>query len=448
MNSSNPISSAAKRSRLAAKALATALLLATSAAAQAVPSFARQTGLECTSCHLSWPELTPTGRQFKLNGYTTGDRQRFPVAAMIQASRTASASVDPSAPDQFPKDRDVVLQQASLFAAGKINDHVGVFSQWSYDGVAHHSSIDNVDLRYANRWGDKSNELVYGFTLHNNPTVQDIYNTGPAWGFPFASSSVAVPSNASTLVDGGLAQQVAGIGAYLRWKKMLYAELSAYRTADKAFSVLRAGTDRAADAALKGYNPYWRVALEREWDDGKHSAMIGAYGLTVNRYPDATDPTGPTDHFADTGVDAQYQYITDKHRFSAQTNWIHEKQDWNASFAAGGTENPSNHLNTNRSKLTYYYDTKYGATLGYVATSGSTDNVLYNTGSAITGSANASPNMSAYVVELNYLPKRDIRLALQYTSYRKFNGASDNYDGLGRNARDNNTTYLLAWFMF
>ena len=37
---------------------------------QAVPSFARQTGLSCTACHTVWPQLTPFGRIFKLDGYT------------------------------------------------------------------------------------------------------------------------------------------------------------------------------------------------------------------------------------------------------------------------------------------------------------------------------------------------------------------------------------------
>jgi hypothetical protein len=32
--------------------------------------------------------------------------------------------------------------------------------------------------------------------------------------------------------------------------------------------------------------------------------------------------------------------------------------------------------------------------------------------------------------------------------YSKFNGASNNYDGFGRNASDNNTFYLLGWLMF
>src|SRR6202163_4318895 len=40
--------------------------------AQALPSFARQTGQPCGTCHTDFPALTPYGRRFKLLGYTTG----------------------------------------------------------------------------------------------------------------------------------------------------------------------------------------------------------------------------------------------------------------------------------------------------------------------------------------------------------------------------------------
>ena len=34
------------------------------------PSFSRQTGLSCSACHYQFPQLTPFGRLFKLNGYS------------------------------------------------------------------------------------------------------------------------------------------------------------------------------------------------------------------------------------------------------------------------------------------------------------------------------------------------------------------------------------------
>ncbi len=47
-----------------------ALLISAPRSADAVPSFSRQTGFACSSCHTNPPELTPLGRAFKLNGYT------------------------------------------------------------------------------------------------------------------------------------------------------------------------------------------------------------------------------------------------------------------------------------------------------------------------------------------------------------------------------------------
>jgi hypothetical protein len=431
--------------------------------AHAVPAFARQTGFDCVTCHLSWPELTQVGREFKLGGYTqikesNGERPwlslqtdgpppRIPLAAMAQVSLTHTQSTA-SDPSEFPRNNAATLQQLSLFYAGRIAEYLGAFAQWSYDGVAHHSSIDNVDIRLANRYSSGATEVKYGLTLNNNPTVSDIYNSTPAWGFPFASSSVAAAPNAASLIDGGLGQQVAGPGAYAMWNQTLYAEVAGYRTADGAFSIFRAGTDKSSDAVLDGVAPYWRLALEHRWDEGKQSMMVGTYGIDARKFPDSLDPTGPTDRFRDVAIDAQYQYITDRHRFSAQANWIRENQHLDASFDAGTASNQTNTLKTFRGKLTYYYDRQYGTTVSLFRAWGTPDDALYDTGASVTGSKNGSPNTSGYVVEFDWLPRRDIRLALQYTGYTKFNGASTDYDGMGRNARDNNTLYLLGWFMF
>ena len=245
---------------------------------------------------------------------------------------------------------------------------------------------------YAGRYAGSGVDVAYGITLNNNPTVSDIYNTTPTWSFPYAASSVAVASNASTLIDGGLAQQVAGLGLYTLWNRTLYAELAAYRTADGALSLLRAGTDKASDAVLDGSAPYWRLALQRAWDSGTHTAMVGTFGLVARKFPDPGDPTGPSDRFRDVGVDAQYQFVTEPHRFTAQLEWIDERQQLDATFAAGDAANSTNTLRTLRAKATYYFDLKYGATLQYFRTQGSADGVLYGSGDPVTGSASGSPN--------------------------------------------------------
>jgi hypothetical protein len=45
------------------------------APARALPSYARQTGQPCGTCHTDFAGLTPYGRRFKINGYTAGGGQ-------------------------------------------------------------------------------------------------------------------------------------------------------------------------------------------------------------------------------------------------------------------------------------------------------------------------------------------------------------------------------------
>src|SRR6266567_5367745 len=132
--------------------------------AQAVPSYARQTGQECVACHVSFPELTPYGRYFKLTGYTIGKVaissegvNYVPLAVMAQASVTNTRNnheTDPDTGESVPvtqRNNSLVFSGASLFLASKVNDNIGGFVQWSYDNLATtaagtlggHSSIDN-----------------------------------------------------------------------------------------------------------------------------------------------------------------------------------------------------------------------------------------------------------------------------------------------------------------
>ena len=231
-----------------------------------------------------------------------------------------------------------------MFLAGKVTDYLGGFIQWSYDNLATtadgslggHSGADNMDIRAVGKYSGADAaepDLIYGATVNNNPTVQDVWNSTPAFGFPYTSSPLASTPAAATLIDSSLAQQVAGIGGYVFWKKTWYGEVSFYRTADGAFSFLRQGQDIHTDggvAALKGYNPYWRFAYSHDW--GANSIMVGTYGMIGDRYPSNLDTSTATDRFRDIAVDAQYQYITDPHTFTAQVTYIEEKQSYNASF--------------------------------------------------------------------------------------------------------------------
>jgi hypothetical protein len=95
--------------------------------AQALPSYARQTGQQCAACHNGFPELTPYGRQFKLNGYVwTGGTSNFPpIAAMAIPSFTnVRKGVDGGLAPGFGYNNDFAFT-GSLFYGGKIFDGLG-----------------------------------------------------------------------------------------------------------------------------------------------------------------------------------------------------------------------------------------------------------------------------------------------------------------------------------
>ncbi len=173
--------------------------------AQAVPSFQRQTGMECNACHTMFPELTPVGRNFKINGFTAtkhGDKPYEwppPVSAMVQLSFThlnrdmPTGSFDPS---NRANDNVNVPQAISLFYGGRIyGEHLGAFVQGTYDGVGNKFFLDNTDIRLVGKPQLFGKDLVLGLTLNNNPTVSDPLNTTPAWGFPSAAPAVALTPN-------------------------------------------------------------------------------------------------------------------------------------------------------------------------------------------------------------------------------------------------------------
>src|ERR1700736_1141990 len=61
---------------------------------QALPSFARQTGQPCGTCHTDFPALTPYGRRFKLLGYTPGGGQFRTTPFSSNAGIDARAEYD------------------------------------------------------------------------------------------------------------------------------------------------------------------------------------------------------------------------------------------------------------------------------------------------------------------------------------------------------------------
>jgi hypothetical protein len=421
-----------------------------------VPSFSRQTGLACSACHFQFPQLTPFGRLFKLNGYTLtalstigqpGDSAPHeslklspipPLAAMLVTGLTQTARAQPESQNgtvSFP-------QQLSLFVAGQISPHVGMFTQFTYAAADGAIGIDNIDLRWAKHGSVADHDMLFGFTLNNNPTVQDVWNTAPAWSFPFMSSDAAPSPAASTMIDGALGQQVAGLGAYSLYDNTLYAELSAYRSAPQG-SEQPLGS--SATNVTKGVIPYWRVALQHAWPSTY--AMIGTYGFAAHLYPAGV--TGPTNNYTDAAVDAQVEHHAASAMWIGRAAFIHEGQTLSAFADADPAEAANLHetLSTFRTSVTFEPSIRYALSAGYFQTTGTTDAVLFAPAS-VTGSRTGSPNSRGALGEFAVNPWQNTRFGIQYVAYSLFNGASNNYDAAGRKAGDNNTLFLYFWLAF
>ena len=197
------------------------LCLLTAGDALAVPSFARQTGLSCNVCHTNPPELTAFGRNFKLKGYVLTDMtdkdkvgnskdlllsKYIPLSVMILLSDTAFQADQPMSQNGaagFP-------QQLSLFLAGGYASHFGGLAQVTYTHTDDHFSMDNTDLRYANQTKLGGHDFLYGITINNNPSVEDLWNSTPAWGYPWISTQSGVSPIATPVINGSLGQDVAG----------------------------------------------------------------------------------------------------------------------------------------------------------------------------------------------------------------------------------------------
>ena len=308
--------------------------------AEALPSYARQTGQPCSACHTAFPELTPYGRRFKIGGYTAGggDWRGPPVAAMYMSSftHTQSDQDSPPAPGLHTND-NLVSQQVSGFIAGQLYGNLGSFIQITGNptpgfGVENDVFVDASDVRYADTLTLFGKETIWGIDANNTPTVEDPWNTTPSFGWPQISSTIAPAFGPPlTHIESGLGQIVGGAGAYVFWNDMLYAAFTAYK--GLPVPVLQAfNTGNSTTDALSNVAPYWRVAIEPHWGDLFWEA--GTFGMYSRVTPGRIYGFG-TDDFLDVGFDSQIQYAGDQYSLTVKLTDIMEWQRLNSSFAQG-----------------------------------------------------------------------------------------------------------------
>src|SRR5690242_1925393 len=387
------------------------VFLALTRSAQAVPSFAAQTGQPCSACHIGGfgPQLTPFGRAFKIGGYTQaggeGVLSQIPLAAMAIGSftHTNTAQPDAAAPS-FGRNNNFALDQVSVFLAGRVNDYAGGFVQGTYDGVGHSFALDNTDLRLTTPLNLKDSELRIGVSVNNGPTVQDPYNSTFAWIFPFASSGLAPTPAAQPLLAGGMIGNSIGTTVYGWYDRRLYAEAGVYNSYGPTLLTVTGAT--LGPGATSNPAPYARIAYEWNWSG--QSAHVGGLLLHSNLNPATGDRTVDSsfgqNSYTDVAIDGGYQFLgKGTHVATIDGILTHEFQDLQGSTGMGTSSQPGNHLNQIRLNLAYWYRQTYGLNFGWQNTWGNANRGLYAP-APVTGSANGSPNSNSFIIEADWVP--------------------------------------------
>lgn len=432
-------------------------------AAKAVPSFGQQTGQPCQSCHVGGfgPQLTPFGRAFKLGGYTLRTKDNVPVSAMAVASyvRTTRPQATPPA-DGFSANNNVAFDQGSIFVAGGVGSHFGGFVQTTYDGIGKAWSWDNLDLRAVNTGTVRGKDIVYGLSFNNSPAVQDVWNTLPAWGYPYTASGLAPgPANAP-LIDGGLAQNVVGLTGYVWIDSKFYLEGGGYTT-PRAGTLRWLGADPLDPGDIRGTAPYARLAFQNQLAGG--TMEIGTFFLRANLRPGRDRSTAFTDHYTDIGADLSWLRTIGQDTLSLNARYTHERRLLDATCALGMADGSIPSLSVEgcadaslddlRANTSYYWQNKVGATVGVFSLGGRVNPLLY------PDSRTGKPDSSGIMLQLDGTPfgganhsplgpRFNMRVGVQYTAYILFDGAHSNFDGHGTDASANDTLRLFAWISY
>ncbi len=274
--------------------------------AQALPSYARQTGQECTACHVGGfgPQLTAYGTKFKIGGYTDSNGEsglgHLPLSAMLLGSYTHTAKDQSEDAGPYAgANNNLVAQEVVAFLAGGLTKNLGTFIEAGYSGVDNVFALGEMDIRFADTVQLGGQDTVIGVTLNNNPSVTDPFNTLPAWRFPYTASDLAPTPAASTLLEGGLEGQVLGVSAYGFWNNSVYAEFGGYRSLSPSSLHSLGLADEAGK--IDGVSPYWRLGYLK--DNRKSAYSFGVFGLYSKLQPDRLSHE-PTNNYQDIGVDA------------------------------------------------------------------------------------------------------------------------------------------------
>lgn len=203
-------------------ALAALATLGLTSTVHGIPAYARQTGLECGSCHASpgFPALNTFGQAFKAGGYTDGNEDNFMGdGEVLSIPKALNLSLVVKLNDEFVSSATGASEnvinapdEIALISGGKIATNVGYFAEVAGGGPGG-SIIGNFKIVFAPQLGPVRLGIVpfYG-------------GLGPAFAFENLSTAnveniriteMKEYSSAQEAVDWSADASSAGLGIYV-----------------------------------------------------------------------------------------------------------------------------------------------------------------------------------------------------------------------------------------
>lgn len=436
-------------SRAILSVLVVLVMAGASSPAWAVPSYSRQTGEPCTSCHYGGygPALTPHGREFKINGYSDG-KTVVPLSATGTANFTHTAKDQAEPVSEHDGRNNNISAGFDAFLAGRLLPHLGTFIAVEYSESERHANLDHFNVSYTHPLKIAGKDAVLGVDVNNAPGSTDPFQSFSEMSFPHDTSELVPERQGVPLLTEGVDGQVIGVNPYFWFDDSVYAEIGGYRSLSSGLLDTIGVEDEAGK--ISGVATYGRLAYQKDF--GKQVASVGLVAMHVALHPERQP--GPTNKYTDWGLDATYQYLGNrKNIVAANITYLHEKQQRDFDVEEGTTSKRDHTLDSVKGSVSYYRDNTYGVTGALFKSWGTRDTDLLEP-EEDGGSRTGKPNTSGFILQADWTPFGkensplspwlNVRLGLQYTGYFKFNGAKRDYDGFGRDASDNNTIFAFV----
>ena len=299
----------------------------------AVPSFARQTGLACSSCHTVFPELTSFGRAFKLHGYTAqGDE------GARRSGDRPGASVEDQ-PDLPPVGHVAAVDHPHRREAAGYTERQRRVSATAQPLLGRRDHAAHWDLHASDvrqpRWHIWSRQHRHPLCQRHADRREGTRLRPHAEQQPDGGGSVAHhPRLAVAVCQRGLGADAGGRGvdrrpvgdnrwpgsaAYGLWNKHLYGAVAVYRSRTSA---AQQPPSSISDDTIRDVAPYWRLAWQQNF--GVNYLEVGTFGMFAQLFP--TGVSGSTDKYTDFAFDTQFERPLGKDWLSAHVTYIYENQ--------------------------------------------------------------------------------------------------------------------------